>query len=203
MSRMHLLAWPLGAAWFLLGVAFAQPPREAARVAISLEDQFQQPHALSDHAGDVVVLLYGDRQGMPANKEIGERLHAHYHPAAKGRPPAEANRAPVIALPGLPEGKRSPDVRVIPVACFGSVPKVVQTVIRNQVKKNAPETAVWLDFEGKMKETFGLKPGVPNLVVIDAQGRPRLKGSAELDGESYAKLLGMIDALRREAAGIR
>ena len=165
---------------------------------LTLEDQFERTHDLTDYVGDIVVLLYGDRQGMPANKELGEKLYIHYHPQAKGQSPAQAARVPVTPLPDLPEGKRSPDVKIVPVTCFSKAGNVFKSVIRNQVKKNAPETAVWLDFDDKTKEQFGLTPGVPNLAIIDGQGRVRYRSAGELDAKGYSRLLEAIDLLRKE-----
>jgi hypothetical protein len=175
--------------------------RSPSPAQLTLEDQFERTHDLADHAGDIVVLLYGDRQGMPANKELGEKLYVHYHPAAKGQASPQAAKASVAPLPDLPEGKRSPDVKVVPVACFSKAGNVFKNVIRNQVKKNAPETPVWLDFEEKTKEQFGLTPGVPNLALIDAQGRVRHRSAGELDAKGYSRLLEAIDFLRKEAVG--
>jgi hypothetical protein len=186
--------------------AWSQTPNRQKQLPppakLSLDDQFERSHDMADHAGDVVVILYGDRQGMPANKEIGETIHAHYHPTAKGQPPGQARKAPVTPLPNLPEGKRSPDVKIIPVACFGNVPPVIRNVIRNQVKKNAAETTVWLDFEDKMKDQFGLTPGVPNMAIIDAQGRVRHRAAGDADAKSIKQMIEAIDLLRNEAAGI-
>jgi hypothetical protein len=205
MNRLYLLACLIVGALALEG-ARAQssnpgklPPRPAK---LALDDQFERSHDLTEHAGDVVILLYGDRQGMPANKDLGENLHIHYHPAAKNQPPSQARKAPVTPLPNLPDRKRSPDVKVVPVACFGHVSAVIRGVIRNQVKKNAPETPVWLDFEDKMKEQFGLTAGVPNLVILDIQGRLRHHAAGELDAKSVAQIIEAIDVLRREAVGL-
>jgi hypothetical protein len=183
----------------------AQEPRANNRspspAKLTLEDQFERMHDLADYAGDVVVLLYGDRQGMPANKDLGEKLYLHYHPEAKGQPPAQAAKVSVTPLPDLPRGKRSPDVKVIPVTCFSKAGNVLKNVIRSQVKKNAPETPVWLDFEEKTKEQFGLTPGMPNLALIDAQGRVRYRSAGELDAKSFARVVEAIDILRKEAVG--
>ena len=174
---------------------FAQPPK----AELELDDQFERKQDIAQFKGGVLVILYGDREGMPANKGLGEKLHVQYHPTAKGQTGAKSAKAPVIPVLDVKEGTLSPDVRVLPVACIGKVPEVVKNIIRNRVKKEAPETLVLLDFETKMKDQFGLKEGVPNLVVIDAQGRVRMKSSGELDAANYAKLIQAIDFLRKEA----
>ncbi|MCE9531154.1 MAG: hypothetical protein K8T89_08525 [Planctomycetes bacterium] len=187
---------------FVAGSAFGEtPPRaEPPKAVLTLEDQFEKKQDISQFRGDVVVILYGDREGMPANRGLGEKLHVHYHPTAKGSPPAQANKAPVVALPGVREGVRSPDVRVLPIACIGKVPEVVKNLIRARVKKESPETLVLLDFEGKMQSQFGMKEGMSNLVVLDALGRVRLRSTGELDAAKFTKLTQAIDSLRQEAA---
>jgi hypothetical protein len=172
------------------------------KVSLSLEDQFERRHDLASRAGDVAVLLYGDREGMPASKELGEKLHLHYHPTAKGQPPQKASSAPVIELKDLPKGKRSPDVHVIPVVCFIKAGPVIRNIVRGQVKRSAPDTPVWLDFEEKMKQQFGLTAGVTNIAVVDAKGRLRHRQTGNLDAKDYEKLLEMIDGLRKEAVGL-
>jgi hypothetical protein len=188
----------------ILPIATAQSPRaEPPKAVLILEDQFERKQDIAQFRGNVLVVLYGDKDGMPANKGLGEKLHVHYHPAAKGLPPAQAAKAPVVPLKGVPEGKPSPDVRILPVACIGKVPEVVKGIIRGRVKKEASESMVLLDFETKMKDQFGLKEGQPNLVVIDAQGRVRMKMAGELTDDNYRQLIQSLDYLRKEAAGLK
>ena len=181
-----------------LANAQGQPRPEPPQITLALEDQFERKHDVGQYRGNVLVLVYGDREAATANRALGEKLHVHYHPAAKGKPPGEAARAPVT--PGLDskEGERSPDVRVVPVACIGKVPGPVKHFIRGAFRKDAPETAVLLDFENKMKDQFGLRAGEPNLVVIDGAGRLRMKMAGELDQDAYGRLLQAIDYLRKE-----
>lgn len=195
-----------GNAWFALALLFipvlanaqGQARPEPPQVTLALEDQFERKHDIGQFRGNVLVLVFGDREAATANRALGEKLHVYYHPMAKGKPPGEAARAPVIPVPNLREGERSPDVRVVPVACVGKVPGPVKHFIRGAFKKDAPETAVLLDFENKMKDQFGLRAGEPNLVVIDGAGRLRLKMAGELDQDAYGRLLQAIDYLRKE-----
>jgi hypothetical protein len=184
-----------------LAIPQAPPRMEPPKATLVLEDQFERKQDIGQFQGQVLIILYGDRDGMPANKGLGEKLHLYYHPTAKGQLPADANKAPVTPLPGLPEGAISPNVRVLPVACIGKVPDLFKNMIRNRVKKEAPDTLVLLDFEDKMKDQFGMKEGEPNLVVVDAKGRVRMKVAGELDEATYAKLLQGVDYLRKEAVG--
>lgn len=179
------------------GIGMSQTPPQASLI---LDDQFERPQDIVQYRGNVLILLYGDRDGTAANKLLGERLHVHYHPTAKGLTPGEASKAPAIPVQGLLEGKRSPDVRVVPVACIGKVPDLVKTIIRGRIKKEAPDTIVLLDFEAKMKDQFGMKEGEPNLVVIDAAGRVRMKAAGELNEATYSRLVQVVDYLRKEGA---
>ena len=124
-------------------------------------------------------------------------------PTAKGLTPAEARKAPVAAVDGLPAGKRSPNVQLIPVACTGKVPGVVTALVRREIKKASPDVPVWLDGDDRMKETFGQRESEPNLVVIDAAGRMRFRALGEMDAKTYARLIEVIDFLRKEAVGLK
>jgi hypothetical protein len=59
---------------------------------------------------------------------------------------------------------------------------------------------VWLDFEDRMPSTFTMQAGSPNLVVVDAAGRMRMRIKGTLDEAGYARLVQTIEGLRREAA---
>ena len=61
---------------------------------------------------------------------------------------------------------------------------------------------VWLDFAGAMDRKFTLRPGQPNVVVLDATGRLRLRIIGTPDEAALAKLLQTVQNLRAEAAGI-
>ena len=166
-----------------------------------LEDQFDRKADLAELRGSVVVIVYGDRKATDACRTLGESLFVHWHPDAKGQPPAKAQAAPVVGLDGLPPGQAAPDVRVIPVACCGKVPGPIRGVIRGQIAKGAPDVPVWLDFADTMKTTFGLTAGEPNLVVFDAAGRPRGKVNGTPDAATLESVVRTVQQLRAEAVG--
>jgi hypothetical protein len=72
-------------------------------------------------------------------------------------------------------------------------------VIRGQVRAGSPVVPVWLDFQDQMKQLFGLAVGVPNVAVVDAQGRLRYTASGQLGPEQVRQLTTAIEGLRREA----
>jgi hypothetical protein len=170
--------------------------------AVVMEDQFERSHNLAALGlrGNVAVLVFGDRESATADRLLGEQLHVSFHPTARGMPPAQARQAPVRPLPGLPEGARSPEVHVVPIACVGNVPNVVRSVIRGQVRSSSPDVPVWLDFQDQMKGQLGVAAGVPNVAVVDAAGHLRYTASGHLTTEQFNQLVAAIEGLRREAA---
>jgi hypothetical protein len=187
----------------LAGAALAQKPDAAKPVELGFEDQFEQKNTLADLKGRVVILVYGDRKGTEASRELGEKLHVLFHPTAAGQAPAKARVAPVAPLEGVPAGKPSPDVVIQAVACTGSVPGPVRALIRTGLKKDAADTPVWLDFGTTMADKFGMREGQPNLVLFDAEGRLRLKVNGAPDRATFDKLLQAAQNLRAEAAGLK
>jgi len=164
-----------------------------------MEDQFEHPEKLSDGQGRVVVLIYGDRRSADANKQLGEALHVWFHPTARGLAQEKARQAPVKPLENAAPGMPGPDAVMVPVACIGKVPPLVRSLIRGQVRGSSPVVPVWLDFQDQMKQLFGLTPGVPNLVVVDTQGRLRFSATGPLSNEQLQQLETAIEDLRREA----
>ncbi|WP_020471086.1 thioredoxin domain-containing protein [Zavarzinella formosa] len=179
----------------LAGTAFGEAPPPPVKLAML--DQFDQKHDLRDFRGDVVILLYGDRKATDANKELGEKLHIHYHPTAKTMKPADAHKAPVLPLEG---SAKSPNVHVIPVACTGPVPELVMSFVKREVKKASPDMPLWFDTANTMKDVYGLREGEPNLIVVDAEGRMRFRVLGEADAKTKARLIEVVDYLRTEAA---
>lgn len=177
----------------------AQTPPAPVVPEVAMEDQFERPQNVAAHRGHVVVLIYGDRRSADANKALGEALHVHFHPSAKGQPPAQARMAPVKPVEGAPAGAKSPDVVAVAVACVGKVPALVQKMIRSQIRKGSPDVPVWLDFQDVMRERFPFTASVPNVAVLDAHGRYRHASAGTPTPASQAKLIELIESLRKEA----
>lgn len=160
---------------------------------LAFPDQFGRTHDVSKHRGEVVVLLYGDRQGAEACRALGETLHVAFHPAAAKLPPAEAHLAPVRPLTGVAES-RSPEVRVVPVACTGYLPSLLRPVFAGRFRDAVPDVPVWLDFDDD-----GLAAAVPNIVVFDTAGRMRRRITGNLSESQCRALVEEIESLRWEA----
>jgi hypothetical protein len=183
------------------GVTFGQSA-PALVPSVSMNDQFGNTHDVRSYRGHVVVLVYGDKASAKANAAVGETIHVHFHPTAKGKSPAEARRAPVKPVEGAPAGAKVPEVYALPVACIGKVP-VGQRIIAAMIRNNSPVVPVLLDFGDVMKTTFPFQAGVPNVVVLDAQGRYRYAAAGTPTPEGTARLLATIEALRKEAVGAK
>lgn len=167
---------------------------------LNMEDQYERPRHLSGYKGHVVVLIYGDRASADANKKLGEAVHVYFHPSARDLPPEKALQAPALPVAGVPEGTPVPDVVALPIACVGNVPGFVRPFVRGQIRKGSPYMPVWLDFEDQMKARFGLAAGVPNVAIVDSQGRLRYTGNGALNPEQLSKMIQEITDLRREGA---
>lgn len=168
-------------------------------VNVALEDQFRTRHETLVLRGDVVVLVYAERRGAEAAHELGRRLHVRFHPTAAGAPAGAWTQQPVVGLAGWPAGARLPDVHVIPVACLPEVPKALHAVARSRLRKESEDVPVWLDFEGQMRQRFGIVPDEPNILLIDTQGCAHGVLSGHLDEVRFEEVVRCVDALRMQS----
>lgn len=181
-----------------------EAPRAPTRAPqLILKDQFGQAADLAMTKGDVVILVYGDRNSVDANRTLGTYLHCYFHPGAKGRTVAEGRKIPVKPIPNWPAGVKMPDVRVVPVACAGKVPELIAKIIRGQIRKKSPDVPVYLDFENKMKRFFGVAAKISNVVVISPTGHIHYRASAKYNREQVSYLVKLVEQLRHEAKGDR
>ena len=149
--------------------------------------------------GDVVVLIFAERKGAEAAHELGKKLHVRFHPTAASASDAEWMRQPVTGLPGWPADVRVPNVHAVPVACLSEVPKAMHPVVRARIRKESPMLPVWLDFDDTMDRTFGMVPGVPNVVILDTQGRVHGVQSGRFNDRMVEELAATIDQVRMQA----
>ena len=177
----------------------AQAPAAEQTMNIVMEDQFRTKRETVTHQGAVVVLVYAERHGAEAALQLGRRLHLRFHPTADSASADAWSKQPVVGLAGWPAGLPVPDVQVIPVASLTEVPRALQPVARARMRKDSPHVPVWLDFEGTLKQMFGIIPGEPNVVVLDTAGRVHSVLSGKLDEQEYEQFVGLIDQLRLAA----
>ena len=177
----------------------AQAPAAEQTMNIVMEDQFRTKRETVTHQGAVVVLVYAERHGAEAALQLGRRLHLRFHPTADSASADAWSKQPVVGLAGWPAGLQVPDVQVIPVASLTEVPRALQPVARARMRKDSPHVPVWLDFEGTLKQMFGIIPGEPNVVVLDTAGRVHSVLSGKLDEQEYEQFVGLIDQLRLAA----
>lgn len=170
--------------------------RSADLPELTFTDQFEKPHSPREHAGEVLVLVYGDRKGTAACRQVGEWLHVHFHPTAATLPAKEGQNAPVRAMPGV---VNPIEVRVVPVACTGKLPKPLRPVVRQQFRQGSPDVAVWLDYDDQLRQQVGLADGQPNLVVVDSRGQLRHTHRGAVAEEDLRQLAVLIEQLREEA----
>ncbi len=177
----------------------AQAPAAEQTMNIVMEDQFRTKRETVTHQGAVVVLVYAERHGAEAALQLGRQLHLRFHPTADSASADAWSKQPVVGLAGWPAGLPVPDVQVIPVASLTEVPRALQPVARARMRKDSPHVPVWLDFEGTLKQMFGIIPGEPNVVVLDTAGRVHSVLSGKLDEQEYEQFVGLIDQLRLAA----
>jgi hypothetical protein len=194
MKATFMIGWILA-----VGIAAGVADAADTAVAIAMEDQFRKQHDTAAMRGDVVVLVYAERGGAEASRQLGRKLHVRFHPTAENAAPAESAKQPVIGLAGWPPGARIPDVRVMPVACLAEIPAPFHMVARSQFRGDSPHLPVWMDFGGVMKKSFGLVNGVPNVAVIDTEGRLHAVESGRFDDRRIEELAAKIDGLRRQS----
>lgn len=196
MKEHFTIRWVMAVA---IGIAVGVAEAADSPVAIAMEDQFRNRHDTATMRGDVVVLVYAERTGAEASRQLGRKLHVRFHPTAENAAPAESAKQPVIGLAGWPQGARLPDVRVMPVACLAEIPSPFHMLARSQFRSDSPHLPVWMDFGGAMKKSFGLVPGVPNVAVIDTAGRLHAVENGQFDDRRIEELAARIDGLRRQS----
>lgn len=168
-----------------------------------MNDQFAKPHDVADLRGDVVVLVFADRGGAEASRDLGAKLHVHFHPSAKGQSAAVSATAAAKPVAGIPAHVRVPDAKMIPIAVIGEVPQPLHLMVRTRFRQVAPDAAIWLDMTDTMRKQFDVKKDLPNFAVLDCEGRLRFTTAGKLNDEQFTELAQVIDSLRAEGASAR
>jgi predicted transcriptional regulator len=85
----------------------------------------------------------------------------------------------------------------------GKVPALVRTIIRNQIRRGSPYMPVWLDFEDQLRASYPFQTGVPNVLIVDTQGRLRYTASGAMGPEQVGQMTRAIQELRQEAVSAK
>ena len=129
-----------------------------SRLQLSLRDQYGEriTYPLGDAQREAVVLVAAsDRRGASANRdwaaELAERYARHI------------------------EGRTEPRLVILPVAHLGGVPRLLRGVVRSFFRGRNPDgeplLPIGLDWRGDLRRQLGLEVGVPNIIVLDPNGR--------------------------------
>lgn len=167
-------------------------------LAFELEDQrggaVVYPLAAPDGVGrgqePVVLVVWADRKGAKARGGWAEALRERY-----------GARSAVGGGGGaLPPGAEPPELVILPVAHLEAVPAPLRPLVRRRVFGDR-ERPVALDWKGEVAAQLGLEPGVPNLAVLDRDGRVVAKLAGEPTPERRAELFAVVDPLLGLADG--
>lgn len=167
---------------------------------VAMSDQFGRAQDVTNLRGDVVVLVFADRQGAEASRALGERLHVEFHPSAKGLSPVQASKAAVRPVANWTHKTPAPDAKMVALACIGDVPSMIHSYVRKRFREVASDVPIWLDMNDQLRKQFTVKPGVANVVVLDVKGRQRFSTAGDFDTAQFQKLTDVIENLRMEAA---
>ena len=134
--------------------------------AFEVEDQFRDRHAFTFPRAKPTALILGDRKSGRQGEKWAQALYDRYGGA--------------IILEGMGVGR--------------GVAKWERSIIRFILRKITPYP-ILLDWKGTVGRVYAFEPKKPNVVVIDAQGRIRLKHAGVVTADSKDKVFAVLDEL--------
>ena len=149
----------------------SRPEAPPRAPAFEVEDQFRDRHAFTFPRAKATALILGDRKSARQGEKWAQALYDRYEGA--------------IILEGMGVGR--------------GVPKWERPIIRFILRKITPYP-ILLDWKGTVGRAYGFERKKPNVVVIDAQGRIRLKHAGVVTAESKDKVFAVLDGLRAAGA---
>jgi hypothetical protein len=168
----------------------ADLPTSRALFEIDLQDQYGQQVLLPGQDAHATILLVAvaDRKGAEANRAWAAQLAERYGPHLRDE-----------QIPGL---------KIVPVAHLAGVPRFVRGFVRRGFRGSDPTTgdptiAIALDWRGQAAGQIPFVRGVPNMIVLDRQGRVRLHTAGEIGGEAETEVLDLLDHLLSPGTDIR
>ena len=128
-----------------------------------LKDATGQPHALKKLRGKVVVLIFGNRKIQKEDDKWAHAVQTDYQ---------GYNR-----------------VLAYIIADMRSVPRFVpKALIKRQLKKNRPPVTLLLDWKGETHKAYRTKKEMPNLYVVNPDGKIAFHIKANFGDEKYKEL---------------
>ena len=137
----------------------------------TLQDAEDQEHALKKMRGKVAFLIMG-------NRKIREEDDKWAHAFQKDYQENDQVVAYIVA-----------DMRSVPAF----VPK---GFIKRQLKKDKPPVTLLLDWKGKVHQAYRTEKKMPNLYIIDPEGKLAFHIKSNFDEETYQKLKAVIDGFK-------
>jgi hypothetical protein len=171
----------LTALLLLTAVAMANVP--ATLPPLVFEDQDGRTVRLDALRGQVVVIVYGNRDAMDASTAWGRRLEADL-------------RAQEDHAPGDPPPERR-TVRLLALAQMGGIPEPLRPMLRSLLRAATPaDFSLWLDWDDRMGRLFGAHHERPSVVVADGHGDVRLVIVGTAEGARWDAVADMMRRLR-------
>lgn len=145
------------------------PPSEESlprAPAFEVEDQFRVRHAFTFPRAKATAFILCDRKSGRQGEKWAQALYDRYEDA--------------IILEGMGVGR--------------GVPKWERSIIRFILRKITPYP-ILLDWKGAVGRAYGFERKKPNVVVIDPEGRIRLKHAGTVTAASKDKVFAVLDGL--------
>lgn len=170
----------------LFALALLLAPSSAADVApvgrlapdFDLSDQYDQPLKLSKLLGEVVLLIYSDREGSEFNFHWTEALKQQY--------PADSQS----------------ELKLVRLANLRSLPALFRGIAKGRFRApnddGTSKLPVLLDWEGMVARLYGFRQGLPNLYLIDRGGILRYITSGKGEPAELRELFQVTDRLLGE-----
>jgi hypothetical protein len=146
---------------------------------MSTFDSARGPRTLDEYRGNLVVLVYEGRAHFRGNAALKRELEALER---------ELGRVRVQAVGDVLEFASIPAARAMVRATIAGLSRTVGL-------------DVWLDWDGVLaRDPYQLEHGVPQVLLLDGEGRELLRFRGELDARDRARLIAEV---RRNAQHVR
>jgi hypothetical protein len=167
------MARPRDASAFVLAALFLSLPaataaQQAAAGDLVLQTQYDSAVAFAGLRGDVVALVYADREGSGHTSPYVRAARDRWEAGGDG--PRLLQAADLRGVPGVLKG-------------------YARGRFRQPTSSGARRTAVLLDWRGDIAARFGAQPKLANVYVLDADGRLVWSASGTGSAEEVASFM--------------